>query len=69
MFGLGVQELLIIFAIILLLFGSTKLPQLAGSLGKAMKEFKKSTKDDDDKGADKKDSKNDESVDSKEDSA
>ena len=36
---LGPAELLIILAVILLLFGGTKLPQLARSLGQAKKEF------------------------------
>ena len=39
--GLGVQELVIILVILLLLFGSTKLPQLAKGLGKSIKEFKR----------------------------
>ncbi len=41
MFGLGVQELLIILVIILLLFGSKKLPELSRSMGQAMKELRK----------------------------
>jgi len=41
MFGLGAQELLIILVIVLVLFGGSKLPDLAKSLGKSMKEFKK----------------------------
>jgi sec-independent protein translocase protein TatA len=36
----GPAELLIILAIVLLLFGSAKLPKLARSLGQAQKEFK-----------------------------
>ena len=36
---LGPPELLIILAVVLLLFGGTKLPQLARSLGQAKKEF------------------------------
>ena len=35
------QELLIIFAILLLLFGATRLPQLGSSLGSAIRTFKK----------------------------
>ncbi len=41
MFGLGFQELLIIFIIILLLFGAKKLPELARGLGKGINEFKR----------------------------
>lgn len=42
---LGYRELLIIFIIILLLFGSKKLPELARSLGLAKKEFEKGQKE------------------------
>lgn len=38
---IGTQELLIIFAVVLLLFGASKLPELARSMGKAAGEFKK----------------------------
>ncbi len=38
---LGATELLIIFFIIILLFGAKKLPELAKGLGKGIKEFKK----------------------------
>ena len=37
----GPWELLIVLAIVLLVFGSTKLPKLARSMGQASKEFKK----------------------------
>lgn len=40
-FGLGVQELVIVLFILLLLFGSTRLPQLASGLGKSIREFKR----------------------------
>ena len=40
MFNLGTGELLIIFLVILLLFGAKKLPELARGLGKGNIEFK-----------------------------
>ena len=40
-FGMiGAQELLIVLAILLLVFGGTRLPQLAKGLGKSIREFK-----------------------------
>ena len=45
---MGVQELLIIFAILLLFFGAKKLPGLAGSLGTSIKEFRRATESDED---------------------
>ena len=44
---LGPMELLIVAGVIVLLFGSTKLPQLMRGMGEGMKEFKKATRDDD----------------------
>lgn len=41
--GIGLPELLIILTILLLLFGSTRLPRLASSMGKAIREFRKAT--------------------------
>lgn len=43
MLGLGMGELLLILAIALLVFGPSKLPQLASGLGKAVRSFKKAT--------------------------
>ena len=39
--NLGWQEILLILLIALLLFGAKKIPDLAKSLGKGMREFKK----------------------------
>lgn len=41
MCGLGFQELLVIFAIVLLLFGASRLPQLGKALGETVRNFKK----------------------------
>lgn len=51
----GMGELIIILIIILVLFGASRIPQIARSLGQGIKEFKKSVTDDD-KDKDKKDS-------------
>ena len=45
--GLGPTELIVILVILLVLFGGSKLPQLAKGLGQSIKEFKKSSKEDD----------------------
>ena len=42
MFGnLGFPELLIIMVVVLLLFGAKRIPEIAGSMGKGIKEFRK----------------------------
>jgi len=57
--GLGTPEILIILAILILLFGASKLPELARGSGRALRIFKAETKglmddddDDSDRGAD-----------------
>ncbi len=45
MFGIGMPELMIIFAIALIVIGPAKLPELARSLGKTLNEFKRATDD------------------------
>lgn len=42
---IGGQELIIIFLIILLLFGAKKLPELAQGLGKGIREFKRAARE------------------------
>jgi sec-independent protein translocase protein TatA len=42
----GPTELIIVLVVILFLFGAKKLPELAGSLGKSAKEFRKGAEDD-----------------------
>ncbi len=46
MMGLGWMEIGIIAALIVLLFGTTKLPKLGGAIGESIKNFKKGVKDD-----------------------
>ncbi len=41
MFGIGPMELLVILLICLLMFGAKRLPELGGSIGDAIKNFKK----------------------------
>lgn len=43
--GLGAPEIIIILAVVLLLFGGRKIPELMRGLGKGMKEFKDSQND------------------------
>jgi sec-independent protein translocase protein TatA len=46
MFGdIGFAELIIIFLVALLFFGAKRLPELAGGLGKSIREFKKGMRD------------------------
>ena len=40
MFGLGMQEIIVIALIVLLLFGGKKIPELMKGLGKGVKSFK-----------------------------
>jgi sec-independent protein translocase protein TatA len=45
LFNLGGGEIILILALILILFGARKLPELAKGLGQGIKEFKKATKE------------------------
>jgi sec-independent protein translocase protein TatA len=42
---LGVPELLVILAIVILIFGATRLPELGRGIGKGIKNFKDATKE------------------------
>jgi sec-independent protein translocase protein TatA len=44
LFGLGGWEMILILAVVLLLFGARKLPDLAKGLGQGIKEFKKAVR-------------------------
>ena len=45
MFNLGFPEMLLIFVIIVLIFGTSRLPELGKGLGEGIRNFKKSMKD------------------------
>ena len=48
LFGLGMQEIIVIALIVLLLFGGKKIPELMKGLGKGVKSFKEGIKEVDD---------------------
>lgn len=43
--GLGMGEMILIFLVVLLLFGAKRLPEIGSSLGKGIREFKTSMRD------------------------
>lgn len=47
--NIGTTEWIIIAVVILLLFGGKKIPEFFKGIGEAVREFKKSSKDDDEK--------------------
>lgn len=47
MFGIGLPELIVILIILLLIFGAGKLPEIGNALGRAIKEFKKASIEED----------------------
>ena len=60
LFGLGMQEILIIAFVVLLLFGGKKIPELMKGLGKGVKSFKEGMNEVTDITKDEKDEKKDE---------
>jgi len=44
--GFGVVELAIILAIVIVLFGASRIPQLLGGMGKGIKDFRQAARDD-----------------------
>ena len=48
---IGPWQVVLIVAIVLLLFGGKKIPELMKGLGKGMKEFKNATKEDEEEGS------------------
>ena len=60
LFGLGIQEILVIALIVLLLFGGKKIPELMKGLGKGVKSFKEGMNEVTDITKDEKDEKKDE---------
>lgn len=50
-FGIGMQELLVILLICLLVFGAARLPEIGRAMGKTINSFKKALKDESDKDA------------------
>jgi len=49
MFGIGMPELIIILVIILIIFGAGKLPEIGAGVGKAIKNFKGATTENEEK--------------------
>ena len=54
-FALGPWEIILILAVVMLLFGAKKLPELAKGMGKSMKEFKKAMDTDEPEDSENKD--------------
>jgi sec-independent protein translocase protein TatA len=49
MFGLGFPEIILILVIVILIFGTSRIPELGRGLGEGIRNFKKSVKDEDKK--------------------
>jgi sec-independent protein translocase protein TatA len=49
MFGLGFPEIILILVIVILIFGTSRIPELGRGLGEGIRNFRKSVKSEDDK--------------------
>jgi len=49
MFGLGFPEIILILVIVILIFGTSRIPELGKGLGEGIRNFKKSIRGDDEK--------------------
>ena len=49
MFGLGFPEIILILVIVILIFGTSRIPELGKGLGEGIRNFKKSVKGDEEK--------------------
>jgi sec-independent protein translocase protein TatA len=49
MFGLGFPEIILILVIVILIFGTSRIPELGRGLGEGIRNFKKSVKGEDEK--------------------
>lgn len=47
MFGIGVQELLLVLVVVMLIFGANKLPEIGGGLGRAIRNFRRASSEPD----------------------
>lgn len=45
MFGMGPMEMFLALVVVLLLFGAKRIPEIAGSFGKGIREFKRNMSD------------------------
>ena len=49
MFGLGFPEIILVLVIVVLIFGTSRIPELGRGLGEGIRNFKKSVRGDDEK--------------------
>ena len=47
MYGIGIQEILLVLLVVVIIFGAKKLPEIGGGLGKAIRNFKRASSEPD----------------------